>query len=213
MSTDCWDVTNYAFLTSDTGAARRIGLWTLEAATKLDVQEVWMAECGHGYNALRWEAENWLGQPFPFRVRGFVEAMAESIRDERILLDPTRNPLPVTYHDPCNQGRKGGILQEPRTILAKAAVDFREMIPNRQNNYCCGGGGGMLSMPEFAQRRIDAAKIKAEQIQATEAKIIVTSCHNCVDQLTDVSRRYKLGTAVKNLCELVADAIIWPPKL
>jgi len=212
MSTDYWDVTNYAFFSCDDVAARQIGLWTLEAAAKLGVQEVWMSECGHGYNALRWEAENWLGQPFPFRVRGFVEPMAEYIRDGRILLDPTRNPLPVTYHDPCNQGRKGGILKEPRYILSKAAIDFREMLPNRQNSYCCGGGGGMLSMTEFAQRRIAASKIKAEQVKATEAKIIITSCHNCLDQLTEVSRRYGLGTPVKNLCELVADAIIWPPE-
>jgi Fe-S oxidoreductase len=87
------------------------------------------------------------------------------------------------------------------------------MLPNRQNSYCCGGGGGMLSMTEFAERRIEAAKIKAEQIQATDAKIVVTSCHNCLDQLADVSRRYKLGAPVKNLCELVADAIIWTPTL
>jgi Fe-S oxidoreductase len=211
MSTDYWDVTNYALFSCDDEAARQIGLWTLEAASKLDVQDVWMSECGHGYNALRWEAENWLGRPFPFRVRGFVEPMAEYLRDGRILLDPTRNPLPVTYHDPCNQGRKGGILEEPRFILSKAVMDFREMLPNRQNNYCCGGGGGMLSMSEFSQRRIAAANVKAEQIEATEARIIATSCHNCLDQLADVSRRYKLGVPVKNLCELVADAIIWPP--
>lgn len=212
VSTDYWDVTNYGFFTCDDLAARQIGSWALEAATQLGVQEVWMSECGHGYNALRWEAENWLGQPFPFRVRGFVEAMAEYIRDGRIQLDPTRSLPPVTYHDPCNQGRKGGILEEPRYILSKTVSDFREMIPNRQNSYCCGGGGGMLSMAEFAQRRIAAARIKAEQIRATEAKIVVTSCHNCIDQLTEVSRRYELGTSVKNLCELVADAIIWPAK-
>lgn len=212
LSSDYWDVTNYGLFTSDDAAARQIGLWALEAANKLGVQEVWMSECGHGYNALRWEAENWLGQKFPFRVRGFVEAMAEYIQHGRIQLDPARNRLPVTYHDPCNQGRKGGILEEPRYILSRAVTGFREMVPNRQNSYCCGGGGGMLLMAEFAQRRIAAAKIKAEQIQATEAKIVATSCHNCLDQLAEVSRRYKLGASVKNLCELVADAIIWPPR-
>jgi Fe-S oxidoreductase len=143
-------------------------------------------------------------------VRGFVEPMAEYICDGRIKLDPTRNHAPVTYHDPCNQGRNGGLLEEPRYILSKSVMDFREMTPNRENNYCCGGGGGMLSMTEFAARRMAAAKVKADQIQATEAKIISTSCHNCLDQLAEVSRKYKLGAPVKNLCELVADAIIWP---
>jgi len=211
MSTDYWDVTNYALFSCDDAAARQIGLWAVEAAAKLGVQEVWMSECGHGYNALRWEGENWLGQPFPFRVRGFVEPMAEYIRDGRIVLDPSRNALPVTYHDPCNQGRKGGILEEPRFILSKAVSDFREMVPNRMNAYCCGGGGGMLSMTEFSQRRLDAAKVKAGQIEATGAKIVATSCHNCLDQLAEVTRKYKLGASAKNLCELVADAIVWPP--
>jgi len=211
MSTEYWDVTNYALFSCDDSAARQIGSWAVEAATRLGVQEVWMSECGHGYNALRWEGENWLGRPFPFRVRGFVEAMAEYIRDGRIRLDSTRNAMPVTYHDPCNQGRKGGILEEPRYILSRAVTDFREMRPNRQNSYCCGGGGGLLSMTEFTQRRIAAAEVKAEQIQATAAQVVATSCHNCLDQLAEVVRRYKLGTAVKNLCELVADAIVWPP--
>jgi Fe-S oxidoreductase len=138
--------------------------------------------------------------------------MAEYIRDGRLQLDPTRNPQPVTYHDPCNQGRKGGILEEPRYILSQTVTDFREMLPNGRDNYCCGGGGGMLSMSEFSKRRIAAASVKAGQIQGTEAKIVATSCHNCLDQLADVNRRYKLGAPAKNLCELVADAIVWPPR-
>jgi Fe-S oxidoreductase len=211
MSTDYWDVTNYALFSCDDAAARQIGEWAVEAATKLGVQEVWMSECGHGYNALRWEGENWLGRPFPFKVRSFVEAMAEYIRDGRLQLDPSLNPQPVTYHDPCNQGRKGGILEQPRYILSHAVTDFREMLPNGRDNYCCGGGGGMLSMTEFSKRRIAAANVKAQQIQSTGAEIVATSCHNCLDQLADVNRRYKLGAPAKNLCELVAEAIVWPP--
>ena len=60
-------------------------------------------------------------------------------------------------------------------------------------------------------RRIAAASVKAQQIQNTEAKVVATSCHNCIDQLADVNRRYKLGAPAKNLCELVAEAIVWPP--
>jgi Fe-S oxidoreductase len=210
MSTDYWDVTNYALFSCDDDAARQIVRWAMEAATKLGVKEVWMSECGHGYNALRWEGENWLGRSFPVEVRGFVEVMAEYIRDGRLQLDPAQNSQPVTYHDPCNQGRKGGILEEPRYILSQTVTDFREMLPNGRDNYCCGGGGGMLSMTEFSKRRIAAASVKAGQIEATGAKVVATSCHNCLDQLADVNRHYKLGAPAKNLCELVADAIVWP---
>jgi len=63
-------------------------------------------------------------------------------------------------------------------------------------------------MSEFRQRRLQAGKTKVEQIKATGAKIVATSCHNCIDQLTELSQHYKLDVRVKNLCELVADAIV-----
>jgi hypothetical protein len=36
----------------------------------------------------------------------------------------------------------------------------------------------------------------------------VTSCHNCIDQLDELNRHYKLGVKVKNLSEVVADALV-----
>ncbi|MDY6864188.1 MAG: (Fe-S)-binding protein, partial [Thermodesulfobacteriota bacterium] len=73
---------------------------------------------------------------------------------------------------------------------------------------CCTGGGGALSMAEYKPLRIEVAKIKAEQLKATGAAIVCTSCHNCVDGLTDVIRAYKLGMEVKQVAELVADALV-----
>ncbi len=213
MSTEYWDVTNYALFAGDRDAARQISQWVLDAATHLGAKEVWMSECGHGYRSLRWEGENWLGKRFPFRVRGFVEPLAEYIRNGRVRLDPSKNAKPVTYHDPCNQARNGGLIEEPRYVLSKSVIEFREMMPNRELNYCCGGGGGMLSMTKYAQRRIKAAQVKADQIKATQAKVVATSCHNCLDQLAEVCKHYKTGTVVKNLCEIVADAIIVPSKV
>jgi Fe-S oxidoreductase len=85
-----------------------------------------------------------------------------------------------------------------------------EMEPHGVENFCCGGGGGMLSMTEFAKARIAAGKIKAEQIQATGAEIVATSCHNCLDQLDEIRRHYKLKVKIQNLSELTAAAIVWP---
>lgn len=63
-------------------------------------------------------------------------------------------------------------------------------------------------MAEYTPRRLVSARIKAEQLQATGAKIVVTSCHNCVDGLSDLIRHYKLGMEVKQLVNLVADALV-----
>ena len=65
-----------------------------------------------------------------------------------------------------------------------------------------------MSMSEYTPLRLKSGKIKAEQLKATGAKIVVTSCHNCVDGLTDLIRHYKLGMKVTQLVNLVATAIV-----
>jgi Fe-S oxidoreductase len=136
--------------------------------------------------------------------------MADYIKDNRIKLDPGKNKEPITYHDPCNQARNGGIVEEPRYILRKTVADFREMTPNGKTNFCCGGGGGMLSMTEFAPRRLAASKTKAEQVKATGAKFVATSCHNCLDGVAEACKHYGVKVEVKNLCEFVAKALVLP---
>jgi Fe-S oxidoreductase len=63
-------------------------------------------------------------------------------------------------------------------------------------------------MSEYNERRMRTAAIKAEQIRETGAKIVVSPCHNCVDQLTQINFTFKLNIQVKTMAELVADAII-----
>jgi Fe-S oxidoreductase len=123
-------------------------------------------------------------------------------------VDPARNSEPVTYHDPCNLARSCGITEEPRELLRAVCTDFREMAPNRAENFCCTGGGGAMSMSEYAPRRLKSASIKAEQLRATGAKVVATACHNCVDALTDLIRHYKLDMQVKLLVNLVSSAMV-----
>jgi Fe-S oxidoreductase len=212
VSTESWDATNYALFSGDDQAAATIARNLEQAVNHLGADMLVMAECGHGFRSQRWEGENWVGHRYPFPVRSFVEMQAEYIRDKRIHLDPSINQKRVTYHDPCNQVRQGGIIEEPRYVLRHAVMDFVEMEPHGAENYCCGGGGGMLSMTEFAKERIAAGKIKADQIQQTGAEIVATSCHNCLDQLDEIRRHYKLKVKIQNLSELVAAAIVWPER-
>jgi Fe-S oxidoreductase len=210
LSSRMWDATNFALFSGDDAAARQVAQRTRDEAVRLGVEEVIWSECGHGYRAFRWEAEGWLGERFPFRVRALVELIADYIAQGRIKLDPSKNSKPVTYHDPCNLARNSGIVDAPRYILKHAVTDFREMKPHGVNNFCCGGGGGVLFMSEFTERRKAASKIKAEQIKATGAKIVATSCHNCMDQLTDLNSWYRLGVEIHGISELVADALVLP---
>lgn len=212
LSSNAWDATNYALFSGDDTAAKEICRKLVEEAERLQVNAIAMTECGHGYRALRFEADNWLDRRVKVEVKSLSEIVPDYIRQGRIKLDPSRNREPVTYHDPCNQARSGGLIDEARYLLKHAVEDFREMNPSGVNNICCGGGGGALTMSEFNDRRLKVGRIKAEQIRATGAKIVVTSCHNCVDQLFELNQHYNLGIKVHNLCEIVGAAMILPTK-
>ena len=143
-----------------------------------------------------------------FEMESSVTTMLRYIKEGRIKVDKSKNSIPVTFHDSCNNARSCGLTEEPRELLRLVCEDFREMYPNRAENYCCTGGGGAMSMSEYTPRRLKSGKVKADQLKATGAKIVVTSCHNCVDGLADVIRHYKLGMEVTQLVNLVANALV-----
>jgi Fe-S oxidoreductase len=188
--------------------ARLIAKRMWDEMDKLQCNTLVLAECGHGSRALKWESPNYLQKPFPFKVKTSIEMIAGYLRDGKIKLDKEKIRESVTLHDPCNLVRSGGVCMEQRFILNSFIEDFREMTPHGIDNYCCGGGGGQLAMSEYNERRMKTAEIKAEQIRKTGAKIIVSPCHNCVDQLTQINITFKLNIQVKTLAELVSDAII-----
>jgi Fe-S oxidoreductase len=208
FSSDNYDVTNYGYYSGDDQAASTMSDRLVQSMKKLRCETLVLAECGHGLNANRWEAPEWLSKKYDFEVKSILEVMADYIRQGRIKLDPSLNPKPVTLHDPCNLVRLGGIVEEQRSILKQSVTHFIEMYPNRQKNFCCGGGGGQLSMTRFSQRRLKAGQIKADQIKKTGAEVVATPCHNCIDQIMELNKHYRLGVEVKTVSEIAANALI-----
>ena len=212
FSSDNFDVTNYGLYSGDDNAAGIMSSRLIDSVEKLECQSLILAECGHGFNSNRWEAPEWLNRKYDFEVKSVIHVIGDYIREGRIQLDPSRNKKVVTLHDPCNLVRLGGLIEEQRFILKQAVTHFVEMTPNREKNYCCGGGGGQLAMTRFAERRIASGKIKADQVIQTGAEVVVTPCHNCIDQFMELNKHYKLGIEIKTISEIVADALVIPKK-
>ena len=220
-----WDNTNFGLFSGKPDLGGHMGNLAYNHAKKLGVKQMVISECGHGYRSTKWEAPNWgKANPLPFEIISLLEVMVDLINTGKIILDPSKNPHPVTYHDPCNLSRSSGITEEPRFCLKRACADFREMTPNRADSFCCTGGGGAMSMAEYAKKRLSVASIKADQIKDTGAAIVATACHNCVDGLSDCIKEYgikydfkgngkPMPLKVPNVCELVADAIVIPKEL
>ena len=208
-----WDNTNFGLFSGLDDLGGHMGKLAFDQAIKLGVKKMVVSECGHGFRSTKWESPNWAGMDLPFEIESFLETMIDFVKDGKIILDKSKNPDPVTYHDPCNLSRSSGITEEPRWLLKRSCREFREMTPNRAESFCCSGGGGAMSMAEYAPRRLEVAKVKADQIKATGAKNVATACHNCEDGLSDLVKHYKLGTPVKNVCEFVAEAIVIEKKV
>ena len=211
MPSEGWDMTNFGLFSGDDelggAAARRL----FEKVAELKGKKLVISECGHGYRSTRCEGQNWGQWDVGFEMESHVLTMLRYIREGRIKVDRTRNSIPVTFHDSCNNARSCGFYEEPRELLDLVCTDFREMYPNRAENFCCTGGGGAMSMAEYTPRRLRSGRIKAEQLRATGAKIVVTSCHNCVDGLADLIKHYKLDMQVTQLVNLTAEALVERP--
>jgi len=113
----------------------------------------------------------------------------------------------VTYHDPCDLGRNTGVFEPPREVLkAIPGIRLVELPNNRQMSMCCGGGGNLEMVdPELSGR---VAQIKIEEILKTGADMVVSSCQQCLRTISTRARRQKIDLVVKDLTDLVIEALI-----
>ena len=213
MPSEGWDMTNFGLFSGDDELGGAVARRLYEKVEELRGKKLVISECGHGYRSTRCEGPNWSSYDVNFEMESSVITMLRYIKEGRIKVDKTKNSIPVTFHDSCNNARSCGMFEEPRELLQLVCTDFREMYPNRAENYCCTGGGGAMSMSEYTNRRLKSGKIKANQLKETGASIVVTSCHNCVDGLTDVIRHYKLDMRVTQLVNLVSNALVVEKKV
>ena len=217
MPSTGWDDTNLAMFAGDKAVGGQIVKNMYTKALELGVQAIAITECGHAYRSALFEGPYMLGyrsgKP-PLPIVHSVRLFYEYLRDGRIKIDPDKMlKEPVTYQDPCNVSRNGGLWEEGRAIMKYIARDFRDMTPSGIYNHCCGGGGGFIPMgPEFKKRRLESGRIKAEQIKATGAKIVISPCHNCFDQIGDLNKEYNLGIKVVQFKEVITEAMIIPEK-
>jgi Fe-S oxidoreductase len=173
-------------------------------ATRLKVGEVCICECGTAYRVMKQ-----MSGKQPFKVSSITEVHARYLREGRIKVDKSKSTGPITYHDPCQIARNGGVMNEPRYILQHLSNDYREMSREPKYNWCCGGGGGLVALgEETLDFRMKSASVKVDQVKATGAEILATACENCHTQLSNLNDHYKMGVDVKFLSSMVADALV-----
>jgi len=183
----------------------------LDAAKELGVKRILVAECGNGYDALRWTAPNLVHMPAGLEVTHIATVVAEYVRSGRIKLraGAADGNGVITFHDACKIQRRGGCIEEPRQILKILAPrSFREMSPNKEAATCCGAGGGVGAIKAADEHRYAVFELKLNQIREIEADTVVMACANCRVQFLDGVAHFNSDLKVRGLSRMIAEALV-----
>ena len=201
--TDGFEATNFGLLSGNLELQKKNSLRVIETAIKVGAKLVVLPECGHAYMALRWMGANIYGKPLPFKVQHISEYLADALNSGKLKVRKVDKS--VTFHDPCQVSRRGGATQAPRDVMKHLGVDFREMQNGGDYNWCCGGGGGVVTIHRADELRYKVFKLKMDQVEATEADALLSSCANCRQSFDDAQNHYNWKYTAESLLELVAE--------
>jgi heterodisulfide reductase subunit D len=129
-----------------------------------------------------------------------TELLGDLLDRQKLTLGPVEEV--VTYHDPCDLGRKNGIYEAPREVMdAIPGLELREMSMNRQDALCCGGGGDVETVdPDIP---VQVAERRLAQVEATGARYVASACQQCQRTLQEGARRNRIRVRAIDVVELL----------
>lgn len=209
-----WTISSQAFEATNSGiqignhenAAEIVGR-VVTAAEELGVKYVISPECGHAFTSIRWLGPNLIGRPYKFKVIHILELL-EQLKQQGRITFKGKTDEPVTFHDPCQIVRRGGVVEPQRDLLNSVASNFVEMTDHGVMNWCCGGGGGVSANERADELRAKAFHRKRRQIEETGADTVVTACANCRMMLEEGVEENHMDTMIIGLTELVAEYLV-----
>ena len=179
----------------------------VDAAEQLRIKKVISPECGHAYMAIRWEGPNVIGRPYPFKVYHIIEVL-DQLRQQGKLKTRGCEADRITFHDPCQAARRGGVNEPQRNLLRMVSSNFIEMKDSRACNWCCGGGGGMNVIEKSAPLMQRVFNRKKSQIDELNVDTVVTMCATCRNTLEEGIEAHNMEVNVLGLTELVANHLL-----
>jgi len=204
ISSEAFEATNSGIQIGVSDIAAELVQRIVDVADKLRVKTVISPECGHAYTAIRWDGPNLVGKAFNFKVRHILEVL-DDLRKEGRLKMASKESQKLTYHDPCQISRRGGVIDEPRNLINMVSDNFVEMPDAGKMNWCCGAGGGVSANERADGLRLKVFERKKAQIDAIKPDAIISACSNCRIHLEDGLEEYNMDIPLLSLTETLAE--------
>ena len=159
--------------------------------------------CPHCLHTLKAEYPDYGGN---FEVVHHTQFINELVGQGRLKLNKGKMDQ-ATFHDPCYLGRHNGVYDAPRDALSRAGATLLEMERSGRNSFCCGAGGAqMWKEEEHGTEAVNLNRYK--EAQATGAKTLAVGCPFCNRMLTDANTQAGDAMAVRDVVEIVAEALV-----
>jgi len=204
ISSEAFEATNSGIQIGVSDIAAELVQRIVDVAGKLRVKTVISPECGHAYMAIRWDGPNLVGKAFDFKVRHILEVMDDLRKEDRLKIG-SKESQKLTYHDPCQISRRGGVIDEPRRLIDMIADDFVEMPDGGKMNWCCGAGGGVSANERADEIRLKVFDRKKAQLEAVKPDAIISACSNCRIHLEDGLEEHNMDIPLLSLTETIAE--------
>ena len=199
LGEDEWCCGSPLLLAGDEHGAVEYAKHNLEVLESRGVKRL-ITGCSGCFRVFKWEYPKLLGRDLGFEVLHTVEYLLEKLESGE--LKPERTDERVIYHDPCELSRLGGLIEEPRKVLAHLTSDLVEFAEHGMDVRCCGGGG--LLQASNNQARLAIVKRRLDEAVSLGAEIITSACPACKLAFVDGSREHGIDIEVLDLVELVA---------
>jgi heterodisulfide reductase subunit D len=193
------------FLNGEMDQARDLIRHNVEAVREMGARKV-VLTCASCYHFWKHSYPAALGSEelHGIEVQHATEFLADLLESGEVELHEVREN--VTYHDPCDLGRKGGVIEAPRRVLRQIPeLRLIEMAENRDSSHCCGGGGNLESFAPEVSKAISVQRMR--QAEEVGAKTLVSACQQCERTLFNAARSERIRIRVKDITELVLEAM------
>lgn len=184
-------------------AVKEYALHNLEAI-KGKGADTLLISCPTCYHVWKHEYPILLGKQPDIEIKHYAEFLPGILKTANF--NYKKDEAVVTYHDPCDLGRKSGIFEAPRELIESLpGVKPVEMRFNREDSKCCGGGGNLEMLnPDLS---LAIARKRVGEALETGAGYILTTCQQCKRTLQNAVRQERSRIKVYDILEFLADRI------